>query len=239
VPTSPAPVATKVAAGSIGTLAQMEALRDGKLHISAFGTGAVTAAVNSAGFIPLFCPAPADGKFGYEMEFITLASGPIQKPEDLKGKTIALVSLTSNSGGRAGLVYLKETVKLVPLRDYQFSYTGSHAASIKAVATGQVDAACVANDLLQSEIEKGTVKAEQIRTIYKSQSFPPLCFGAAYDLDPALMAKIKDAFATFDGLPQIYRNAPRRARFAPVDYKKDWAFVREVDDKLKTIVELN
>jgi phosphonate transport system substrate-binding protein len=222
-----------------GTLAQMEALRDGQLHISAFGTGAVPGAVNTAGFIPLFCPAPADGPFGYEMEIIVPASSSIQHPEDLRGRTIALVSMSSNSGGRAGMVYLKESTRLVPGRDYKYVFTGSHAASIRAVAEGAVDAACVANDLLLAELERGAVKAEQIRSIYKSPAFPPLCFGIGHDLNPELAAKIREAFKTFSALPEIYRNAPRRARFSAVDYQKDWAYVREVDGKLKTVVEVN
>jgi phosphonate transport system substrate-binding protein len=219
-----------------GLSPQMKALREDRLHITAFSTGAVTAAVNTAGFVPLFCPANDQGKFGYEMEILVPAGSTVQKPEDLRGKTIALVSLSSNSGGRAGLVYLK-SIGLSPMRDYKFVFKGTHEASIRAVAEGQVDAACVANDLLRFETEAGRIKPEQIRSIYKSQTFPPLCFGVHYNLDPALAAKIKEAFSTFSGLSGVYGGSPNRAKFAPVDYKRDWSYVREVESKLRTVVD--
>jgi len=219
-----------------GTQEQMRALAAGELHITAFNTGAVTAAVNTTGFHPAYCPAGTDGKHGYEMEVIVPASSGVQKPEDLRGKKVAFVSMSSNSGGRAGLVYLK-SLGMTPVKDYAFLFTGTHYASIQAVAAGRVDADFVANDLLRSEIEKGKVKPEQYRTIHKSDPFPPLCFGIGHNLDPALADKIRQAFDSFTQLPAIYVNSPSRVKFVKVDYKKDWAFVREVDEKLKEVIE--
>ena len=219
-----------------GTPDQLRALTAGELHITAFNTGAVTAAVNTAGFHPAYCPAGNDGKFGYEMEVIVPANSSVQKPEDLRGKKLAFVSMSSNSGGRAGLVYLK-SIAMTPVKDYAFLFTGTHYASIQAVAAGRVDAAFVANDLLRSEIEKGKVKAEQYRTIHKSEAFPPLCFGIGHNLEPTLAAKIRDAFDSFAQLPAIYANSPGRVKFVKVDYKKDWAFVREVDEKFQSVIE--
>jgi phosphonate transport system substrate-binding protein len=216
--------------------AQMKELREHKLHVTAFNTGAVTGAVNTAGFVPMFCPGEKDGKFGYEMEIIVPADSGAQKPEDLRGKNIGLVSLSSNSGGRAGLVYLK-SIGLTPVKDYKFVLTGTHAASMREVVEKRLDAACVANDLLKAELDAGRIKPEQIRSIYKSQTFPPLCFGVGHDLDPGLASKIKEAFASFSELPSVYGNSPNRAKFAPVDYKRDWAFVREVDGKLKGVLD--
>ena len=160
----------------------------------------------------------------------------MQKPEDLRGKNVGLVSLSSNSGGRAPLVYLK-SLGLTPMKDYKFILTGTHAASMREIAEKHIDAACVANDLLKAELDSGKLKPEQVRSIYKSQTFPPLCFGAGHDLEPALASKIKEAFATFIELPSVYGNSPNRAKFAPVDYKRDWAFVREVDGKLKAVLD--
>mgnify|MGYP001201231082 CR=1 FL=1 len=52
---------------------QIAALRDGKLHVTAFSTGSVPAAVNAAGFIPVCVPADGDGKYAYKMEIIVPA----------------------------------------------------------------------------------------------------------------------------------------------------------------------
>ena len=45
--------------------------------------------------------------------------------------------------------------------------------------------------------ERKVVDPSKIRTIYKSETFPTTGYGLAYNLDPALAAKIKEAFFTF------------------------------------------
>ena len=126
----------------------MKAVAEGRLHVTAFNTGQVPAAVNAAGFVPLFCPADKDAKYAYEMEILVRADSPIQRPEDLKGKTIALVALSSNSGGKTPLVVLKDKFGLLPGHDYNYAFTGDHIRSVKELVNGRHDAVCVANDLL-------------------------------------------------------------------------------------------
>src|SRR5262245_12279254 len=67
--------------------AQLAALRDGTLHVTAFSTGEVPLAVNTAGFVPVASPADAEGKYSYEMEIRVPASSSSRSPADLKGKT--------------------------------------------------------------------------------------------------------------------------------------------------------
>jgi phosphonate transport system substrate-binding protein len=78
--------------------AQIEAMRAGRLHIAGFNTGSNPLAVACAGFRPFTMMAHADGSFGYQMEIITYPGSGMEKPEDLKGKTLAFTSETSNSG---------------------------------------------------------------------------------------------------------------------------------------------
>jgi len=51
--------------------AELEAMRAGRLHIAAFGTGSVPIAVNCAGFVPFAVMGGEHGILGYEMEIIT------------------------------------------------------------------------------------------------------------------------------------------------------------------------
>ena len=134
-------------------------------------------AVNTAGFVPLAAPADAEGKYGYEMEILVPASSSSQSPADLKGKSIAFTTLSSNSGAKAPLVILKSQFQMLPVRDYQYVLTGSHQRSLKEFAAGTHDAACVANDMLARAVAAGEIQPEQYRSIYKSESFPPLCLG--------------------------------------------------------------
>jgi phosphonate transport system substrate-binding protein len=215
--------------------AQLAALRDGTLHVTAFGTGEVPVAVNTAGFVPLASPADAEGKYSYEMEILVPAASDSRSPADLKGKTVAFTTMSSNSGAKAPLVILKDQFKLLPGRDYQHVMTGSHQRSIQGLAAGKYDAACVANDLLASAVAAGDIRAEQYRSIYKSGSFPPLCLGIAHDLPPEVSAQVKQVFQDFrfEGTSLAKRFGPQgKVRFAPVNYKRDWAQVREIDDSL-------
>src|SRR5262249_3137991 len=141
--------------------AQLAALRDGTLHITAFSTGEVPLAVNTAGFVPLASPANAEGKCSYEMEILVPAASSIRSPADLKSKTIAFTAMSSNSGAKAPLMILKDQFRLLPGRDYTHVMTGSHQRSIQGLAANKYDAVCVANDLLASAVAAGDIKADQ------------------------------------------------------------------------------
>jgi phosphonate transport system substrate-binding protein len=214
---------------------QRAALRGGTLHVVAFSTGDVAEAVNTAGFVPLAAPADTGGKYAYEMEILVPAASSARTPADLKGKTIAFTSLSSNSGAKAPLVVLKDKFGMLPGRDYSYVATGGHARSIKDLAAGKHDAVCIANDLLAQAVVAGDIKADAYRSIYKSATFPPLCVGVAYNLPPELTAQVKQALVDFQykGTSLDKRFAGQgKVRFAPVDYRSDWAYVRDIDSAL-------
>lgn len=246
--------------------AQMGLLRAGKLHVTALSTGQVAAAVNAAGFVPLVCPATADGQFTYEAEVIVPADSPAKSVADLRGPgkpPFAFTALSSNSGAKAPLVAFKREHGMLPGRDYDFVLTGGHDLSILGVCYGRSQAAlrragtlapdappatpddryplaCVAGDLLAQMVAAGTVKASQYRTLSKSASFPPLCFGVPHDLDPKLRQAIEAAFTEFrfEGTPVGERyKAQGRVKFAPVNYLKDWKDVRDIDDQLGKLLD--
>src|SRR5262245_9102617 len=177
--------------------AQLAALRDGTLHVTAVSTGEVPVAVNTAGFVPLASPANAEGKYSYEMEILVPAASGSRSPTDLKCKTAAFTAMSSNSGARAPLLILKDQFQMLPGRDYQHVVTGSHQRSIQFLAAGKYDAVCVANDLLASAVAAGEIRREQYRSIFKSASFPPLCLGVAHDLPPEMCAQVRQVFQDF------------------------------------------
>lgn len=231
---------------------QLEAVRDGKLHVTAFNTGLVPGAVNTAGFVPMYCPADKDGKFTYVMEVIVPAGSPVQKVSDLKSSSrektaIAFVAMSSNSGAKAPLVIFKEEFGMLPGagREYEFLITGEHKASIEGVAKGKYAAACVAGDILARMTTPGKdgkpqVDPAKIRSIYPSKPFPPLCFGVPHNLEPGLAKKIEEAFATFkfegNSVGERYKSS-QGVKFAPVKYKEDWENVRTIDEKLTKLLD--
>ena len=98
--------------------AQLEAMRSGRLHVAGFNTGSNPIAVSCAGFVPWGINAKDDGSFGYEMEIIVKHDSPIQSPAEIKGKTLAFTSPTSNSGFKAPSAILKGEFDLIADRDF-------------------------------------------------------------------------------------------------------------------------
>ena len=177
--------------------AQYEAMRSGRLHIAGVNTGGNPVAVNCAGFVPFAMMAATDGSFGYEMEIIVPAGSDITSPADIKGRTMAFTSPTSNSGFKAPSALLKSEFGLVSERDFTPTFSGKHDNSILGVANKDYAVAAVANSVLHRMINRGAVEGSKIRSIYKSATFPTTGYGHAHNLHPAVAAKVKQAFFSF------------------------------------------
>ena len=212
--------------------AQIEAMRAGRLHIAGFNTGSNPLAVACAGFKPFAMMAAADGSFGYEMEIITHPGSGIEKPEDLKGKKLAFTAQTSNSGFKAPSAILKAEYGLEAGKDFEPVFSGKHDNSILGVANKDYPAAAIANSVMARMIERGVVKREQVKTIYKSQTFPTTGYGVVYNLKPELQQKIRDAFFSFpwegSALAKEFEKSGE-AQFIPIDFKGFWEVIRKID----------
>ena len=217
--------------------AEIEAMRSGRLHVAGFNTGSNPLAVNCAGFHPFTIMAKADGSFGYEMEIITYPGSGIEKVEDIKGKTLAFTSPTSNSGFKAPSAILKAEFNMVKDKDFTATFSGKHDNSILGVANKDYPAASIANSVKDRMLKREVVKADQIKTLYKSQTFPTTGFGYAYNLKPELAANVVKSFETFpwdkpDGTPSSLKmefSKSKEAQFIPITYKEHWAVIRTID----------
>ena len=217
--------------------AQIEAMRAGRLHIAGFNTGSVPIAVNCAGFAPFTIMTSKTDQFGYEMEIIVLADSPIQKVEDLKGRTVAFTDPNSNSGYKAPSALLRSKFGLETPRDFKSAFSGKHDNSIIGVANKDYEAAAVANSVLKRMVARKAVDGAKLRTIYKSQTFPTTGYGLAYNLKPELAAKIRQAFFNFkwEGTQlakEFAETDPPQEKFLPINYKEKWAVVREIDEAM-------
>lgn len=214
---------------------QLDAIKEGRLHVTAINTGNVPEAVASCGFVPVATPAKADGSHGYTMKIIVPTSSPIQKPTDLKGKEIAFTTAGSNSGCKAPMEVLLRQFKLEPDADYYFVFSRGHEQSIKGVAEGKYQAAAVASDLLDQAIADGKIEESAFRTIHTSEQFPALALGYVYNLNTDLAEKVSEALKGFkpQGTAAAGQLAGDVTGFAPVSYKDDWALVRRIDESFR------
>lgn len=214
--------------------AQIEAMRSGRLHVAGFNTGSNPIAVNCAGFVPFTIMADKQGAYGYEMEIIVPADSPIQQVEELKGKTVAFTTQTSNSGYKAPSAILASQYQLEAGRDFTPAFSGKHDNSIIGIANKDYDGAAVANSVLNRMLQREVVDATKLRSIYKSQTFPTTGYGYVYNLKPELAEKVKEAFFTFNWegtalLKEFGKSQPAQESFIPITYKEHWAVVREID----------
>jgi len=211
--------------------AQYEAMRSGRLHVAGVNTGGNPVAVSCAGFVP-FASMSKDGKVvGYEMEIIVPANSDIKTPADLKGKTLAFTSPTSNSGFKAPSALLKSEFGLEADKDFKTTFSGKHDNSILGVANNDYEAAAIANSVLHRMLDRGVVKPDQYRTIYTSQTFPTTGYGYAHNLNPAVAEQIKQAFFTFDwnGTSLAEEFGKQADGFVAIYHKQDWDVIRKID----------
>ena len=212
--------------------AQIEAMRSGRLHVAGFNTGSNPLAVNCAGFVPFTIMAGLDGSFGYEMEIITHPDSGIDSVEDIKGRTLAFTSPTSNSGFKAPSALLKAEFDMLAERDFTPTFSGKHDNSILGVANKDYDAASIANSVKARMIKRDVVKDEDLKVLYKSQTFPTTGYGYAYNLTPELQQQIRESFETFEWEGTTLKEEFEKngeGQFIPITYQEHWDVIRTID----------
>jgi phosphonate transport system substrate-binding protein len=212
--------------------AQIEAMRAGRLHIAGFNTGSNPLAVACAGFRPFAIMASEDGSFGYEMEFITPPESGIEAIEDIKGRTLAFTSETSNSGFKAPQAMLEADFDLFVERDYQPAFSGAHDNSILGVVNRDYDAAAIANSVAHRMMERGVIADGDYVTIYQSGTFPTTGYGTVHNLHPDLQEAVREAFFSFDwegtSLQEEFSRSDE-AQFIPITFQEHWQVIRDID----------
>jgi phosphonate transport system substrate-binding protein len=213
--------------------AQIEAQRAGRMHVALYATGAIGFAVNMAGGVPFVGMGNAQGVGGYQVFAIVKSDSPFQKLADLKGKKVAHVSPTSNSGNLAPRVFFAEQ-GLKPDDDYKPVMSGGHDKSIIGVSLGDYDAAAVASDIFERMTARGQVKADGFRILWKSQVFPTTGFVMSHDLKPELQKKITDCMVSYKFSDELKKEYAGMDRFLPISYKDTWKPIREVAERSGT-----
>jgi phosphonate transport system substrate-binding protein len=213
--------------------AEIEAMRSGRLHVAGFSTGPTGFAVNMAGAIPFAAKGTEKGFQGYQLLMLVKADSPYKTLADLKGKKVAHTSPSSNSGHLAPMVLFPEQ-GLKPNEDYKPIFSGGHDKTALGVQAGDYDAGPVASDVFNRMVDRGTVKADDFRIIFKSEVFPTSSFAYAHDLEPALAEKLKKCFYDFRFPPEMQKEFNGDDRFFPITYQKEWAVVRNVAEKSGT-----
>ncbi|OWY36916.1 phosphonate ABC transporter substrate-binding protein [Herbaspirillum aquaticum] len=174
----------------------IEALRSRKLDVAYLGPFSYVLA-SSVANVEAFAVAETkkSGRSFYKSLIITRKESGLQNLEQLKGRTMAFVDPSSASGHlfpSAGL----QKLNIDPNKYFsRVIFSGSHDASILAVANKKVDAAAVADRILAAAVAKGVVQQSELNVVWTSPDIPESPMVWRKDLDPALKQKIAAAFA--------------------------------------------
>lgn len=223
-------------------------IKDGPVHLLQLNTGAVPPAVALGGFVPLVVPAAADGSFGFQMEFIIPTGGKYgsldafaaDKSVPADQKVMTLGNNRSFSGYKAPLVLLADKYGLNPYRDYDPRYGGRTEDLVKGIKAKRFQITPVAGDYLRRLVRDGVISADDYKTIYTSEKYPPACVGCVHNLKPPLREQIEKVLVNYEfkgtSLEPEYLPADQ-VKYVRVDYKKDFTAVRKVEDDLRRLVE--
>ncbi|MBI6815139.1 putative selenate ABC transporter substrate-binding protein [Pseudomonas syringae] len=136
-----------------------------------------------------------DAKF--TSKFIT--SDPnVKTLADLKGKTFAFGSVSSTSGSLMPRYFmLKENIK-PEMFFSRVAYSGAHDATAAWVQAGKVDAGVLNASVWDKLVASGKVDTNKVHVFETTPAYFDYNWTVRGSLDPALAAKIKQAFLDLD-----------------------------------------
>jgi phosphonate transport system substrate-binding protein len=223
-------------ANSADQLAQID---KNKITVLALHSADTPFLVNNFGFQPIAVLGADSGANGNHLDIIVSAGSSISKPSDLKSHSMVCTVPASITGYRAAVALLLQNEGLRPNVDYIVTWSMGQKRSIMGVIKNEYDAAAVSDDKVQSLLSNGDIQKSQFKIIYQSEVIPRTTIGWFYNLKPELADKIRAAILGFkpegtavaaaDSDSADSDKSPSAMHFIPIDYKKDFEFVRTID----------
>jgi phosphonate transport system substrate-binding protein len=172
-------------------VAEILAMKNGKLDIAEFGPAGFVFASQQAGAVPLASFADSNGQLSTYTAGIWVKKGsPIKTVKELAGHTLALSSVGSTSGD---WVPRYELIQAGVSGKVKTEYAGGHPESLLALLHGKVDAAEINSQTEASAVKAHTFNPAQYTEIWKSAPIPndPIC--ASGTMSAAAQTAIKNA----------------------------------------------
>jgi len=173
--------------------AVVEAMKAGLVDVAWLGPVAYVQA-RDAGAAELLAVSVLDDQSVYYAAIFVPRDSPLTGIDQLRGKAVAFGDVNSGSSFTYQVAMMLEQ-GLDPARDLgAIRLTGSHAASLSALAEGQVDAACLSFESYLRAVDSGSVPADAFRVLARSDPIPnpPLVLHTA--LPAPLKRTLRQAF---------------------------------------------
>jgi phosphonate transport system substrate-binding protein len=177
----------------------IEALKFKKADLGHLGPKAyVEASTNNyANVEPIAQLRLANGSLGYRSCLLVHADSDIFSPEDTAGKTFAFNDPNSTSGYLVPSTFFLTEMSIDPQKYFsKVIFSGSHEASILAVANKKVEVASTNLPDLQQLTREGKVSRGGLRVIWVSKLIPNDPIVVRKDLPASLKSAIQESLTT-------------------------------------------
>lgn len=218
----------------------IEALKFKKAEVGWLGPKAYVEASNNnyANVEPIAQMRAQSGSLGYRSCLIAHSDSDIFSPEDIGGKTFAFNDPNSTSGYLLPMTFFITEMGVDPKRHFsKLTFSGSHEASVLAVASKKVEVASTNLPDMQQLTREGKVARGALRVIWVSKLIPNDPVVVRKDLPASLRSAIQESFTTMkERNPEVFAQAGAffGGGFVPVDDSK-YQIVRDMNEAAKKL----
>ena len=217
----------------------IEALKFGKAQLGHLGPKAyVEASTNNyANVEPIAQLQLANGSLGYRSCLIVHADSDIFSPEDMAGKTFAFNDPNSTSGYLVPSAFFMMEMGIDPQKHFaKVIFSGSHEASILAVANKKVEVASTNLPDLQQLTRENKVPRGGLRVIWVSRLIPNDPIVMRKDMPASLRAAVVESLTTMKARnPETFKEIGAwLGNFVPADDAK-YNVIRELNETAKRL----
>jgi phosphonate transport system substrate-binding protein len=211
----------------------IEALKFGKAQIGHLGPNSYVEASNNnyANVEPIAQMVRSNGALGYRSCLIVHADSDMFGPEDIAGKTFAFNDPNSTSGYLVPSTFFLNEMAIDPRKYFaKVTFSGSHEASILAVANKKVEVASTNLPDLQQLVREAKVPRGALRVIWVSRLIPNDPVVVRKDLPLSLRQAVQESLVSMKSRqPDVFASAGATVG----------GFVKADDARYQVIRELN
>ena len=217
----------------------IEALKFKKAELGHLGPKSYVAAStnNYANVEPIAQLQLANGSLGYRSCLIVHVDSDVFSPEDMAGKTFAFNDPNSTSGYLVPSAFFMMEMNTDPAKLFsKVIFSGSHEASILAVANKKVDVASTNLPDLQQLTRENKVPRGALRVIWVSKLIPNDPIVVRKDMPASLKSAVQESLTTMKARhPETFKEIGAWVGgFVAADDGK-YQVVRELDDVAKKL----
>jgi phosphonate transport system substrate-binding protein len=220
----------------------IEALKFNKAQIGQLGPkGYIEASNNNyANVEPVVQLQHTNGSLGYRSCLIVHADSDYFSPEDIAGKTFAFNDPNSTSGYLVPMTFFLMEMSVEPKEYFsKLTFSGSHEASILAVANRKVDVASTNLPDIQQMTREGKIPRGAVRVIWVSKLIPNDPIVVRKDLPDSLKQAIQQSLMTMKArTPEAFvAGGAWIGGFVKVDDAK-YHIIRDLNETAKRLAAL-